>query len=147
MDYAHALQRYTVAFESLTRQNLRSDLGPLLDENVYFKDPFNTLKGKQATLHMFEHMFDSLKTPFFKVRHQALDRDTALIEWEFFFAMKQGEPLRRIEGMSRVTFSAKGLVDEHVDFWDAGEQVYAQIPLLRWGIKQVKRRLAAPKPG
>ena len=52
MDRPQRLKSYIEAFEQLTHESL-SKRGELFREDVYFKDPFNALNGKQATIAIF----------------------------------------------------------------------------------------------
>lgn len=142
-DYPLQLQRYVEAFESLTETTLHTQLAPLFDPLVVFQDPFNRVAGKAETLNIFDHMFATLDQPQFKVTYQALDGNVGFINWRFHFSLQQEKPVTVIEGMSRVRFNEQGLVTEHIDFWDAGAEVYAKVPLLGWGIRQVAKRLSA----
>jgi len=140
------LQNYVTAFENLTAENLDTDLGKLFAEDVYFKDPFNAVTGKNATLDIFKHMFSTVDAPKFNVLSAAQDMQnhhTAMLYWQFDFVLPSNQSAQRIDGMSRVTFNTLGLVTEHIDYWDAGEQVYSKVPLLGWGIRQVAKRLSA----
>ncbi|MDX1347897.1 MAG: nuclear transport factor 2 family protein [Thiomicrorhabdus chilensis] len=142
-DFALQLQDYIEAFENLSETTLLTQLALLFDTNVVFKDPFNCVTGKAETLHIFQHMFATLEQPQFKVSHRALDGHVGFINWVFQFRLQPNKPVTAIEGMSRVRFNQQGLVTEHVDFWDAGAEVYAKVPLLGWGIRQVAKRLSA----
>ncbi|WP_178862164.1 nuclear transport factor 2 family protein [Thiomicrorhabdus cannonii] len=140
-----ALQTYVEAFETLNPQTLHTRLAPMLHEQIHFKDPFNDVFGKTASLQIFEHMFATLDQPRFKVRQAAMsDTHTALLRWQFHFNRRNQLTSHCIEGMSCVRFNAQGQVIEHIDHWDAAEQVYAKVPLLGWGIKWIRRRLSAP---
>jgi len=143
IDYAVQLQHYIEAFENLSEATLQNQLALMFDANVVFKDPFNCVTGKAETLHIFQHMFATLEQPQFKVTHRALDGHIGFINWVFQFRLQPNKPVNAIEGMSRVQFNQRGLVTEHVDFWDAGAEVYAKVPLLGWGIRQVAKRLSA----
>ena len=140
------LQNYITAFENLSAENLEHTLAPLLADTVFFKDPFNEVSGKKATLHIFEHMFSTVDAPKFSVHAAAQDMQNqgiGLLYWQFHFRLPSNSSSQKIDGMSRITFNTLGLVTEHIDYWDAGEQVYAKVPLLGWGIRQVMKRLSA----
>lgn len=140
------LQNYVSAFENLTEANLERDLGKLFAEDVYFKDPFNAVTGRTETLAIFKHMFSTVDEPKFTVISAAQDLNNhhiAMLYWQFDFVLPSNQSTQHIDGMSRVTFNNLGLVTEHIDYWDAGEQVYAKVPLLGWGIRQVAKRLSA----
>ncbi|MDX1352615.1 MAG: nuclear transport factor 2 family protein [Thiomicrorhabdus sp.] len=138
-----ALSRYVAAFECLTQASLAQELAPLLSENIYFKDPFNQAVGKSATLAVFNHMFNTLDSPKFVVKHQALENDTAYLHWHFTFCLRNQRKVQKITGLSQVIFDSTGLVKSHIDYWDPAEQIYSQIPVLNWLIKQVAKRLSA----
>lgn len=143
---ATALQNYVIAFENLNVDNLENGLGRLLAEQVFFKDPFNAVTGRTETLAIFKHMFATLKSPKFKVISAAQDQNNpqiGLLYWQFNFVLPSNSSAQEIDGMSRVSFDESGLVIAHIDYWDAGEQVYAKVPVLGWGIRQVIKRLAA----
>ena len=140
------LQNYVTAFENLTAHNLESELSKLFAEDVYFKDPFNAVTGRAETLGIFKHMFATVDDPKFTVLSAAQDlhnHRVAMLYWHFDFVMPSDKSTQHIDGMSRITFDNLGLVTEHIDYWDAGEQVYAKVPVLGWGIRQVAKRLSA----
>jgi len=136
------LSAYIQAYQNLTTKNL-PELGELLSEQVVFKDPFNQVQGKTATLAIFEHMFATTQSPQFNVINAAMHQDIGLLYWHFDFVMPSNQSQQSIQGMSRVRFDKNGLVTEHIDHWDAGEQVYSKVPILGWLIKQVQKRLSA----
>ncbi|BCN94362.1 hypothetical protein THMIRHAM_21470 [Thiomicrorhabdus immobilis] len=136
------LTAYIEAFEQLSPETL-PQLAERFSESVLFKDPFNCVTGKSATLAIFEHMFATTQSPQFIVIDAAMDGDIALLYWKFYFVLPSSQKQQCIEGMSRVQFNEEGLVTEHIDHWDAGEQVYGKIPLLNWLIKLVRKRLSA----
>ena len=136
------LTAYIEAFEHLSPETL-PQLAERFSETALFKDPFNCVTGKTATLAIFEHMFASTLSPQFIVINAAMDGDIALLYWKFHFVLPSNQKQQCIDGMSRVRFNREGLVTEHIDHWDAGEQVYGKIPLLNWFIKQVRKRLSS----
>jgi len=137
------LFQYVETFENLTPENI-PELGKLFHETVFFKDPFNEVTGKQATLAIFTHMFATTESPKFTVINSTIQGNVALLYWHFDFVLPSHQTKQAIQGMSRVSFDKNGLVTEHIDHWDAGEQVYSQVPILRWLIKLVRKRLSAP---
>lgn len=140
------LQGYINAFENLNSDNLETGLGQLFAKEIKFKDPFNAVSGRAKTLAIFKHMFTTVQSPQFKVVSAGQDLKNphiALLYWQFDFVLPSNNSPQQIDGMSRVTFNEAGLVIAHIDYWDAGEQVYAKVPVLGWGIRQVIKRLTA----
>ena len=137
------LRAYAAAFERLTEARLPG-LADHLAPGVRFKDPFNDVSGVDAYLQIFRHMFAALVQPVFEVHHQALAGGTGYLYWTLTFRASAGAATRRIEGLSRVRFDAEGRITEHVDYWDPAEQLYADVPVLGWVLRRVRRRLSAP---
>lgn len=148
IDDCKSLKNYADAFEKLTKDSLTSELAPLFDEEVFFKDPFNQITGKQAVVNVFEHMFATLHAPKFRVSHMAISEEIGYLHWEFKFYLSEddlakNQNLKTIDGVSQIHFNAQGFIQKHIDYWDSTEYVYRQIPVLGWMIKQIQKRLSA----
>tara|TARA_E500000305_G_scaffold20039_1_gene15121 strand:- start:172 stop:618 length:447 start_codon:yes stop_codon:yes gene_type:complete len=135
-DRATALAAYAICFEQLTSDRLEA-LSPLLADDVRFRDPFSDVRGRQAVLGIFRHMFEAMEAPTFVVLDQAVGKEACYLKWRFSGRVKSAAR-RKIEiiGMSEVTFTENGLVISHIDHWDAASQVFGLFPalgpLLRW---------------
>lgn len=165
------LKAYVDAFACMTPDTFKTELSKVFADDVYFQDPFNQVHGKANTLKVFAHMYQTLHQPTFSISHYAISPGRTfstcanhqtlpagknvhkdlhqnlefigLILWDFHFALKTDTPPMQIQGTSKVTFNAEGLVDSHIDFWDAGSEVYAKVPLLGWMIRKVRHKLSA----
>ena len=128
-DGATALAAYAICFEELTSDHLEA-LSPLLADDVRFRDPFSDVRGRQAVLGIFRHMFEAMEAPTFVVLDQAVGKEACYLKWRF-----SGREIE-ITGMSEVVFDENGLVISHIDHWDAASQVFGMFPvlgpLLRW---------------
>lgn len=119
-------------------------LDALTAPGVVFRDPFNSLIGRPAYKALFRHMWETVGQPRVTVRRTAWDGDTVFLRWLFEMTVK-GRTLP-IEGVSEITFDGDHRVVEHIDHWDAAEQVYERIPGLGTLLRVIRRRLAAPSP-
>lgn len=141
LQYHRPLRDYIEYFEKLSARSV-----PLLDKvaerDVFFKDPFNEVRGLEKMQAVFEHMFQTLENPKFKVTDIAWGKqgNTAYLKWDFVYSLKGKK--HHFEGMSEVTFAPTGKVTSHIDHWDSG-LVYQKIPLLGALIRAVKSKLAA----
>jgi ketosteroid isomerase-like protein len=110
-----------------------------------FKDPFNEVRGIAAIQHIFEHMFDQLDAPRFRVVDQVVDGQAAVLVWEFHFRFRRWgrSQARLIRGVSHLRFAADGKVDDHRDYWDTGEELYMKLPGLGMLLRGLRRLLAA----
>ena len=150
------LEAYASAFENLSMDNYQTSLEPLMTSDVFFQDPFNRVTGRDATLNIFEHMFETLDNPHFTVTHFCLQRArpahrdnqsefTGFLYWQFEFSLKDKKNKTVFEGMSKVQFNEQGLIKSHIDFWDPSEVVYDKVPILSWLVKKVKQKLSVPQ--
>lgn len=134
------LQEYIHYYESLSPRTL-----PLLDglaePGMTFQDPFNTVRGVDAVMRIFEHMFQSVETPKFRVLDYGWSEtgQGAYIKWVFRYGIKG--LFREIQGMSEVTFSPSGKIASHTDYWDAATYFYEHIPILGSAIRWVKSKM------
>jgi steroid delta-isomerase len=135
------LQRYVDFFQALSPGRLQ-DLSDVMTDDVHFVDPFNDVIGRDKVALIFEHMFRTLESPTFKVTHAASipgPNRAGLLRWDLHATLKSRgrEPLR-IVGMSEVHLAADGRIREHIDHWDAGQQIYERIPLLGWVLRRIR---------
>lgn len=137
------LQSYKTLFENLTPQTVDTDFLQVFDRKVYFKDPFNEVRGLNELQGIFRHMFASLHEPEFRVHHMAGADKTGYLEWRFYFKLKPNGEVKQINGVSKILINDQGKVLVHIDYWDAGEFVYRKIPILGGLIRMVNKRLAA----
>jgi len=48
----------------------------------------------------------------------------------------------KLVGLSRVVFNDRGLVSEHVDYWDASEQFYMKLPVIGSILRFIRNKAA-----
>lgn len=137
------LQTYKTLFENLTPQSVESDFLTVFDRKIYFKDPFNEVRGLQDLQQIFRHMFASLHEPQFRIHHLAGADKTGYLEWRFYFKTSATGTTQQINGMSKILINDQGKVIVHIDYWDSGEYVYRKIPILRTLISWINKRLRA----
>lgn len=113
--------------------------------DAWFKDPFNEVRGIVAIRRVFEHMFETLDRPRFRITESVADSGGAVLLWEFRFGLPGKE--RCIRGASHLRFDAQGRIAWHRDYWDAAEELYAKLPVLGWVMRRLQRALRAPQPG
>ncbi len=139
-----ATARVVAFFEAMTPASLDA-LATVYSANVYFKDPFNEVRGIAGVRQVFSHMYQSLDRPRFVVTDCIAQGDQCFLTWNFEFHFKNGAPatLQTVRGGSHLKFSADGLVDFHRDYWDAAEELYEKLPwlggLMRWLKKRARQ--------
>lgn len=138
------IERVVAFYETLTRESL-AELATVYAEGARFIDPFNDIRGHAALRAVFEHMFDTLDAPRFKIVDALGDAEQGFITWDFSFRRHGHGATLSIHGASHLHFDADGRVTLHRDYWDAAQQVYERVPLLGAVLRGLRRRLAAPR--
>jgi steroid delta-isomerase len=130
-------------FETLTPDSV-ARMGEFYATDVWFKDPFNEVKGLEEVQHIFRHMYMALDRPRFVVTAQVEDGHQCFLTWDFeFYFRKQGAALQTIRGSSHLKFNDAGQVAYHRDYWDAAEELYEKLPLLGSLMRWLKKRVSA----
>lgn len=129
-------------FEGLNEEVSLEAFSMIYDDAVFFKDPFNEVKGISAVYRIFQEMYQSLENPRFIISEYVENQDIVYVKWDFIFHFKGDPNESRFEGVSRLEMNAEGKIVSHVDFWDAAEHIYEKIPLLGSLLRFVKRRIA-----
>ncbi|MBM3365568.1 MAG: nuclear transport factor 2 family protein [Betaproteobacteria bacterium] len=136
MKHLDDLQRVIDFFQTISPDNTHT-LPQIYTEDVWFKDPFNEVRGIEPVRHIFSHMFEQLDRPRFVVTHSMAHDDHAFLTWDFLFHMKRfSTEAQCIRGASHLRFVSDGRVAYHRDYWDAAEELYEKLPvvggLMRW---------------
>lgn len=139
MNYETELERLEQFYENLSEASL-AQLPALYARDAQFKDPFNDVRGIDAIVAIFEHMYQQVDDPRFFVRTRVQQGADAFLVWDFTFRMKRfsKEP-QCIRGASHIRFDADGAVAVHRDYWDAAEELYEKLPVLGGLMRWLKR--------
>jgi len=137
MSIQAATERYAAFFSHLSPNDLQR-FDKYFAVNARFCDPFNDVHGVDAIRNVFVHMYKQCTKPRFVVHDYALSGQVAYLHWRF-----DCDQNVTIDGLSKVIFDEQGMVQEHIDYWDAAAQVYSRIPLLGSILSLVRGRLAA----
>lgn len=142
----NALDRLCDWFERLSPDTL-GELDQHYAADVRFKDPFHDVAGVEAVYAILEHTFARLPDARFRVTGKFPGaKDAAMILWEMDFGMPPGGARTTIRGATHLLFDPQGLVVLHRDYWDAAEELYARLPLLKWLMRALARQAAAKLP-
>lgn len=140
----NALDALCDYFERLSANNL-DELDDFYAERAWFKDPFHEVTGVAAIRAILQHTFAKLPGARFRVTRRFSGEDShAVILWEMDFVMPVTRQPTTIPGATHLTFDAQGKVTQHRDYWDAAEELYARLPVLKWLMRGLARQAAAP---
>jgi steroid delta-isomerase len=143
MNHDASLQQLIRFFETIDPDNVGL-LAQVYTEDVFFKDPFNEVRGLAAVVPIFSHMFRQVDQPRFVVTSHVLQGDQAFLTWDFLFRMKRFSSAEQcIRGATHLRFANDGRANFHRDYWDVAEELYEKLPLLgslMRGLKRMARR-------
>ena len=126
-------------FETISPTSVEQ-LSSIYTEEVFFKDPFNEVRGIAAVTAIFAHMFEQVDAPRFVVTTSVLQDDQAFLTWDFLFKMKRfAREEQCVRGATHLRFDVDGRVSLHRDYWDAAEELYEKLPLLGSVMRGLKR--------
>ena len=127
MKKKNKIENYVKLFESLNLKNLHK-FDKLLDENIYFEDPFNKVYGIENFKRIFSNTLNNLDDVEFKVLNIISKNNIYIIKWEMiYFAFNK---TNSIFGLSEVTISENNKIVSHIDYWDSYNNFYTKIPFL-----------------
>ena len=136
------LERYAEFFAHLQPADLER-LDVVFIENARFRDPFNEITGIAGIRAVFAHMYANCAMARFEILESVGDDAVGYLRWRLHFRLKRDRRDRRpLEGVSRVAFAEDGRVREHIDYWDAAGELYAQFPVIGALMRWLRRRLA-----
>jgi steroid delta-isomerase len=143
MNHDASLQKLIEFFETIAPANI-GQLAQVYTDDVFFKDPFNEVRGLAEVTRIFSHMFEQVDQPRFVVTSHVLQGDQAFLTWDFLFRMKRFSSTEQcIRGATQLRFTPDGRANFHRDYWDAAEELYEKLPLLgslMRGLKRLARR-------
>lgn len=139
MNHEESLQGLIRFFETIETGSL-SQLAQVYSQDVFFKDPFNEVRGLPEVVRIFSHMFEQVDRPRFVVTNHVLQGDQAFLTWDFLFRMKRFSAAEQcIRGATHLRFDPDGRANFHRDYWDAAEELYEKLPVLGSLMRGLKR--------
>ena len=121
------LNKYLKVFENLNITDL-DKLSVLLDDNIYFEDPFNKSYGKAKFIEIFKKSLTKVKNIKFKILKVTSKKNIFFVKWEMiFFAF---DKQNKINGISEIILNKEGKICTHIDYWDSFNNFYLKIPII-----------------
>ncbi|MCL1037039.1 nuclear transport factor 2 family protein [Shewanella submarina] len=138
---APLIRDFISLYQSLDKHNLHR-LDDLYCHDAVFTDPLHTIEGRAALKQYFAGMYENLLHIRFDIHRVVADGNQACIEWTMKYAHKKlkGGKEMSVQGMSWLTIEDK--ITHHRDYFDAGQMLYEQLPLMGGAIRMLKNRMS-----
>jgi len=119
------------------------DLTSIYEKNVVFIDPINTHKGIDAVRNYFSQLLKNAENCKFVIHSiDEIMEKSAVIKWTMTYSTKRlngGKPVN-VDGITWLEI-ADGKITLHRDYFDLGQMVYENVPVLGFFVKKVKGKL------
>ena len=129
-------------YENLQKNSL-DQIGSFYNEDVFFKDPFNEINGRDKLRKIFVHMFENLENPHFVFIDTIENEGEIFLTWDFFLKLNEKE--YKIHGSTHVKYNEKNRIYYHRDYWDVGEEVLLNVPFVRSLYGFFRKKLSLPE--
>jgi len=104
-----------------------SHILPYYDDDIYFKDSIQGLRGIEEFTAMTERLAKRSKELSMKVVRTVMHDNIIFIEWEMTIMFKKN-PNSTIYGSSRVTLNDNNKIIEQRDYYDLWGDIFDNIP-------------------
>jgi limonene-1,2-epoxide hydrolase len=104
-----------------------SHILPYYDQNIYFRDSIQEIKGLANFKAMTERLTKRSKDLKMKIIRSVQDEADIFIEWEMTISYKK-YPSSIMYGASRLTINAEGKIIEQRDYYDLWGDIFDNIP-------------------
>ena len=139
--HSPAVREAVTFFETIAPQRLER-IRQVFAPDARFKDPFNDVRGHDAIVRIFAHMFEQVHDPRFVILNLVSQGQQTFVTWDFHFRFKRFDTLKVqcIHGATHWVFDEQGRLSLHFDYWDAAEQLYEKLPVLGGLMRWLKRQ-------
>ncbi|AYV22424.1 MULTISPECIES: nuclear transport factor 2 family protein [Vibrio] len=135
------IEMVSEVYQKLNKNNLHL-LEQIYHKDVVFEDSAHRLEGWDQLSAYFDSLYTNVIKCDFDIRHHQQVEDSGFLTWTMQLQhpkLNGGEAVK-VNGVSHIRFSGDRVIF-HRDYFDLGEMLYENIPLLGFVIKNIKQRL------
>ena len=104
-----------------------SHIIPWYDDNIYFRDSVQEIRGKDEFKAMTERLTERSKDLKMNIVNAVMEENIIFIEWEMTIKFKKN-PSSVLYGSSRLTLNQDGKITEQRDYYDLWGDIFDNIP-------------------
>lgn len=138
------IEKFTSFYRDLGSMNL-ADLDTIYRDDVVFVDPIAKHEGISSVHAYFERLLDNAEDCRFDIAQphfSTTQGQSCILEWTMSYrtsSLNKGDNIL-VDGVTLLKFEGEKIC-YHRDYYDLGQMVYEQIPILGRLVKAVKKRL------
>ncbi len=136
-DLEHYLSLWT-RIHSSTGKSSYDHILPYYDDDIYFQDSVQELKGIRAFAEMTERLSKRSKNLEMVIHNSSMQQDVIFVEWEMIISYKK-YPKTSIYGASRTTLKEGKIIDQR-DYYDLWGDIFRNIKFLGKGYRRFMRK-------
>jgi|AntRauTorcE11898_2_1112593.scaffolds.fasta_scaffold21088_2 limonene-1,2-epoxide hydrolase len=124
-------------------KNSTNSLDQYYAKQVSFTDPLHQVEGLEQLIAYFDRLYARVSEIGFEFSEPDIVGERVWCSWVMTYRhprINSGDPVR-VEGASRLDWQDNKVVC-HRDFFDGGQMLWEQLPLLRSVIAVLKKRMA-----
>jgi limonene-1,2-epoxide hydrolase len=104
-----------------------SHILPYYDNNIYFRDSIQEIRGIEEFIAMTERLTKRSKDLKMNIVNAVMEENKIFIEWEMTLSFKK-YPSSILYGSSRLTLNEDGKISEQRDYYDLWGDIFDNIP-------------------
>lgn len=104
-----------------------SHILPYYDNNIYFRDSIQEIRGIEEFTAMTERLTKRSKDLKMRIVNAVMEENVILMEWEMTLSFKK-YPSSILYGSSRLTLNSEGKISEQRDYYDLWGDIFDNIP-------------------
>jgi len=104
-----------------------SHILPYYDNNIYFRDSIQEIRGIVEFTAMTERLTKRSKDLKMRIVNAVMENNVILMEWEMTLSFKK-YPSSILYGSSRLTLNEEGKIAEQRDYYDLWGDIFDNIP-------------------
>jgi limonene-1,2-epoxide hydrolase len=104
-----------------------SHILPYYDDNIYFRDTIQEIRGIEEFTAMTERLTKRSKDLKMNIVKAVMEENVIFLEWEMTLSFKK-YPSSVLYGSSRLTLNEEGKITEQRDYYDLWGDIFDNIP-------------------
>lgn len=128
-------------YQQLSKSNLHL-LSQVYHNDVIFEDAAHRIEGFEALQQYFETLYENVRRCEFEIYECQQNGDSGFLTWKMCLEhpkLSKGSAIY-VNGVSHLRFHQEQVIYQR-DYFDMGEMIYENVPLLGGIVRAIKQRL------